>query len=344
MRIPCLQVPFALLFAKELTPAAKLIWIVLRLDELRGRKRSQSPTRLARRTNLARSTVYEAFARLLNSGWCRQYKERSSAKRRLRTCLPHGVSGRCARFPVDLVEAARSLRPQTLLCFGLLQLRALRGTDGGTGHFKWAELKWVTGLHLRTLKRAVHALKEAGWVATRQKNRLAPIEFALQHPDQAWRRAAERRLQRHPYAGQALMQEFLTLIVDSRDFVDDASAGFLVNPRTQQLLQFDRFYPLHRVAFEFNGRQHYEPTERFSKEQVAVQRERDKTKQAICRERKITLVVVHAEDLSLAGMLRKVSNLLPLRDLSGFPRTIRHLENAARRYRKAAARHYYTTS
>lgn len=334
------QVPFALLCAKELTPASKLIWITLRLDEIRGRKRSHSPTQLARRTRLARSTVYEAFARLAKNGWCQIYRQRGSRKRRLQTRVPYGVSGECARIPADLVEAARNLRPQALICFGLLQLKEVvgPGRERKKGQFKWAELKQATGLHLKTLKTAVRKLVEAGWMAFRQKNRLAPVEFELQHPDEAWKRAAERRLQRHQFTGQALMQEFLTLLVDSDDFVDDASAGFLVNPRTQQLLQFDRFYPLHRVAFEFNGRQHYEPTELYSKEQVAAQRERDRTKHAICKARRITLVVVHAEDLSLEGMRRKVEGLLPLRDLGSFGRTIRYLEDVARRYRRAAAR------
>src|SRR5690606_20499667 len=206
------------------------------------------------------------------------------------------------------------------------------------GRFKWMQLHQETGLHLRTLKRALTELAQAGWVSMRQKNRLAPIEFVLHHPDEAWRRAAASRLQRSQFAGQALMQEYLTLIVDSKEYVEDGATGFLVNPRTQQLLQFDRFYPLHRVAFEFNGRQHYEPTELYSKEQVAAQRERDRTKHAICKARRITLVVVHAEDLSLEGMRRKVEGLLPLRDLGSFDRTIRYLEDVARRYRRAAAR------
>jgi len=94
---------------------------------------------------------------------------------------------------------------------------------------------------------------------------------------------------------------------------------------------------LHRVAFEFNGRQHYEATELYSKEQVALQRERDRTKRSICKSHGITLVIVHAEDLSLSAMLKKVPDVLPRRDLRGFPRTIQFLEETARRYRKAAS-------
>ena len=337
MRVPCLQVPIALLLSRELTPAAKAIWIALRLDEVRQRKRSHSPTQLARRIGIARSTVYEALAALTRAGWCVEHKRRALARQRIRTQLCRATSTRFVRLPAQLAESPRELRPQALVCFGLLQ--TLDGFEEGKGAFKWAELKGATGLDTRTLKRAVNELVAAGWLTIRQENRLAPVVFALHHPDVAWRRAAERRLQKHPHTGQALMQEFLNLIVDSSEFVEDGSTGFLLNPRTQHLMQFDRFYPLHRVAFEFNGRQHYEETEIFSKEQVSAQRERDKTKRAICAAKGITLVVVHAEDLSLGGMLRKVPDVLPKRDLRGFSSTIRHLESVARRYRTAAARH-----
>jgi len=278
--------------------------------------------------------VYEAIARLTDTGWFRTVRHRSKNKRRFQTQLPHGISERSVRLPFDLVNAARALRPQLLVCYGLLQ--TLHEFRDERGRFKWMQLHQETGLHLRTLKRALGELAQAGWVSMRQQNRLAPVEFVLHHPDEAWRRAAASRLQRSQFAGQALMQEYLTLIVDSKEYVEDGATGFLVNPRTQQLLQFDRYYPLHRVAFEFNGRQHYQPTELYSKEQVALQRERDRTKRSICKSLGITLVIVHAEDLSLKEMLKKVPDVLPRRDLRGFPRTIQFLEETARRYRQAA--------
>lgn len=335
VRMPSLAVPIALLLTRKLTPAAKLLWVVVRLDEVRERNRSHAPTHLARRTGLARSTVYEAIARLADTGWFRTVHHSSKSKRRFQTQLPHGVSGKSVRLPFDLIKAAPKLRPQLLVCYGLLQI--LHEFRDERGRFKWMQLHQETGLHLRTLKRALTELAQAGWVSMRQKNRLAPIEFVLHHPDEAWRRAAASRLQRSQFAGQALMQEYLTLIVDSKEYVEDGATGFLINPRTQQLLQFDRYYPLHRVAFEFNGRQHYEATELYSKEQVALQRERDRTKRSICKSHGITLVIVHAEDLSLSAMLKKVPDVLPRRDLRGFPRTIQFLEETARRYRKAAS-------
>src|SRR5690606_33034584 len=58
--IPAIDVPLALLLSKELTQATKFLWIRLRFDETHRLQRSHAPNRLAKRTCLARSTVYEA--------------------------------------------------------------------------------------------------------------------------------------------------------------------------------------------------------------------------------------------------------------------------------------------
>lgn len=333
MRCPQLQVPLGLLLDRNLTPAAKLVWIVCHGDAALKLKRSHAPTQLAYRTGLARSTVYEAFGQLERTGWCSIDRDPSAGKPTMRTLKPQRASVRSVGIPLDLVESRR--RPQAIICFGLLQ--ALPSYKRGRGQFKWDDLSKLADWHPRTMKRAVHSLVDSGWVAIHQENRVAPISFVLQHADEAWKRGAQARIGWSPYRGQALMLEYLTLIVESKEFVDDAATGFLVNPRTQQLLEFDRFYPLHRVAFEFNGRQHYEPTERFSQRQVEVQRARDATKRSICARQGITLIVVHAEDLSLEGMLRKIGSRLPRRDLRCYSRTIRYLEHASLAYRMAAS-------
>jgi len=96
------------------------------------------------------------------------------------------------------------------------------------------------------------------------------------------------------------------------------------------------------VAFEFNGKQHYEAGGRFTKEEVAAQKKRDELKRQICRQQGIRLVVVHAEDLTLKGMLKKleeVGDLLPRRSLRLYKRTIRYLDACGRRYQEAALKH-----
>lgn len=339
MQIQTVKVPLALLLSPALTPSAKLLWISLHLDATKGRQRSHAPTHLARRTGLARSTVYEAIARASASGWLREDRHPPSGKRRWKAVLPHTVDRTCVEIPVDLVCAPRSVPLQAILCYGLLQANPEYRESAGqssTGYFKWAEFSKLIRLHLRTVKRAVRRLVQAGWVVTAQENRLARIWFRLQHADQARKEDVQRRVERSKHLGEALMKESLTVLVDSEEFVDNARPGFLINPATREQMELDRYYPLHGVAFEFNGRQHYVATERFSEEQVAEQRKRDEIKRRICKNKEIPVVTVQAEDLSLATMIKKIGDLLPLRKLRGYDWTIQYLETLNQKYRRSA--------
>lgn len=335
-RVREIAVPLALILSTELTPAAKLLWMRLRFDAMHSGKRSHRPRRLAMRTCLARSTIYEALNRAVETGWLVPQRDVASGKRWWRTACPVRHPRGVVRIPVDLIRAAHALRPQAILCYGLLQATTRFNVNGRTGAFKWAELRALSGLHLRTLKRAVRELVEARWVTILQPNRRAPIWFRLQHADRAYRDEVAKSLERAGYLGEALMRSFLSLIADTRECEDGARPEFLVNPATGERLELDRYYPVHRVAFEFNGKQHYTATGPFTKEEVAAQKRRDRLKQRLCKERRVELVVVHAEDLSLAGMLRKVGALLPRRSLRGFRETIRFLNRCGLRYRLAA--------
>jgi len=146
--------------------------------------------------------------------------------------------------------------------------------------------------------------------------------------------AIDARLAKAPYYGEGLMREWLTLLIPLDHFEDDASPGFLINPYTGEEMQFDRLYPPD-VAFEFNGPQHYGPTALYpSEEQARRQMGRDLIKRGICTNRGIQLVTVHAEDLSLEGMLRLIPNCLPRRNLDGMDLVIEHLESLSQKYRQ----------
>lgn len=332
-----IAVPLSLLLSKDLTPAAKFLWIRLRMDAMHPRKRSHRPRQLAKRTCLARSTIYEALRQGTASGWLVSYFDRSSGKRRWKTACPARNPRGVVWIPVDLIRAAHALRPQAILFYGLLQATPKFNANGRAGQFKWTQLRELTGLHLRTIKRAVRALAEARWITMAQENRRSPIWFRLQHADQAYKEEVKKSLERASYRGEALMRSFLSLITATKECEDGARPEFLVNPASGERMELDRYYPVHRVAFEFNGRQHYVATGRFTKQEVAAQRKRDQLKRQICKEKQVRLVVVHAEDLTLAGMLRKVGALLPLRALRGFKQTIRFLNRCGLHYQKAAA-------
>lgn len=146
---------------------------------------------------------------------------------------------------------------------------------------------------------------------------------------------ATMRLELSRFRGETLMREFLTLLIDSDEYDDNARPGFLVNPLTGMQLEYDRYY-LAGVAFEFNGPQHYGVTEKYQNEQeVREQQARDLIKLGISVLRGIRVVIIHPEDLCLETMRKKVQGLgLPLkRDLSGHGPLIDFLETASEDYR-----------
>ncbi|OPZ50046.1 MAG: hypothetical protein BWY92_01117 [Firmicutes bacterium ADurb.BinA052] len=78
-------------------------------------------------------------------------------------------------------------------------------------------------------------------------------------------------------------------------------------------MELDREYRSLGVAFEFQGEQHFRPTEAYPDEDaLARQQLRDDQKVGVCLRNGIRLVEITFEDLTLKGMLKKVDGL-PLR-------------------------------
>lgn len=88
--------------------------------------------------------------------------------------------------------------------------------------------------------------------------------------------------------GEELLKRFLDILLPF-DHVDNYRPPWLGG------LELDRYYPELLVAFEFQGDQHFRPTE-FSPDASIVQ-SRDRLKRALCGERGIKLLTLEAADL-----------------------------------------------
>ena len=254
MKATVVKVPGPLLLDRQLAESAKLLWMLLQLDA-RSDHAPISPRLLQARSGLTRPTVLRGLARLESAGW-------------LPACPndPQTTAPGCADLPGDLLIDNR-VGVQARLLYGALHLTP--GFQNRTGQFTYANLSGLTGVSPTTVKQALRALLDTGWLQVSQKSKFSPIHFTLRHPV-AQRREGEvveagRRLEEASFVGEALMREYLSLIVDSDEYEDNATPGFLVNPYTGEGMQFDRYYPP-RVAFEFNGPQHYGPTARYANE------------------------------------------------------------------------------
>ena len=214
--VDTVELPCALLFSEDVTPADVSVWLRLRLEEDLVRPRSQASRKLAKRTGRARSTVMLSLKRLELNGWLIRVSGPGSRELHWKTACPDENSP-VVRIPVDLIRDVERVRPQEILCYGFLQV--LSTFNGLSGKFRWRELRDLTGLHLRTIRRAVRGLAETFWVSLKQENRRAPVTYRLQHADMALANEVNRRLEKRiersdeSFVGEALMHEALALIV-----------------------------------------------------------------------------------------------------------------------------------
>jgi hypothetical protein len=317
MRTGDVKVPFDLLLHPDLTASAKLLWM-LHAAQRTITTRSINP---GSDSGLSRPTLRRSAPQLAAAGW-------SPAS------IPV-IFGGCASLPVHLLLDTR-VCAQARVLYGMLQALPKFRPQDRSGKFTYAGLRRLTGAGINTLKRALDDLTRTHWLNTDPKHRRAPIQFVLGNPlaasVDAWVDKARWRIKRSKDRGEAIMQEYLSLLIDSDAFEDNVRLGDLTNPMTGERMEFDRFYRPW-VAFEFQGPQHFGETEKFSKEEVAVQMGRDLMKLGICAKKGITLVEIRREDLSLNVMRQKVGHLLPLRDLTGLEKVVAYVEAVASDHR-----------
>jgi hypothetical protein len=315
------QVPGSLLLSPDLPATAKLIWMISRLPAA-TQPAAAGTSWLASTAGLARNTVLKGKALLTATGWE----------------PPPTPNGTTVPMPTSLLTNSK-LGAMSRVLYGLLLLTPSISYNCGT--FTYAELAALAHVSPPTIAKAIYELAQSEWIKVERNNRLSRVQFELTFPGlerglTALAAAQERLKRPRPY-GEALMCEWLNLLIDSDNYHDNTNPGYLQNPRTAALLEFDRFYPP-SVAWEFNGPQHDRPTQKFTAKQVAVQRERDLIKLGICVERGITLVVITPDDLTFTTMQRKVGNLLPLRDLAEYDLLIEFLESESLNHRQRMAK------
>jgi hypothetical protein len=333
VKFDTVEMPASILLAPELSASAKLVWIYVRFEtQLRpdeGHVGGQSPpTELARTLTKGSSGFTAPTVR-------RALRQLATAK--LLADRPGGSQaepGGSASLPADLLLDTR-LGMWGKLSYGILQLTP--GFRDPRGEFTFPSLSSLAGISVNTLKQAARVLQQTGWLKVTRGKKFAPIHFSLQNPaaDQREQRMAamDRRLAELKPHGEALMQEHLNLLINSDEYEQNVRPGFLVNPYSGEKMEFDRYYP-GKAAFEFQGEQHDGPTDLCpSESMVAKQQARDAIKMDICKRRKITLILLRREDLTLATIRQKVAGVLPLNDVDPSDPVVVHLEELSLAYR-----------
>ena len=153
--------------------------------------------------------------------------------------------------------------------------------------------------------RACNSLAKYGWLQLSPISRgLCPVPVIPRLCQIAMADHLERSM-RVLRKGRILLK-LVGPLVRCDEFVDNARPRFLENPTTELPLEYDRFYYLLKIAFEFNGSQHYGVTEVFNNEAaVNAGMKRDAVKEELSLQQGIKLVVVTPDDL-LPGRLERL--------------------------------------
>ena len=133
--------------------------------------------------------------------------------------------------------------------------------------------------------------------------------------------------------GEAWMKEWLTLLIADDLFTDNARPGFLVSTLTGERLEYDRWYPRLKLAWEFHGPHHFDQAD---KAQLARQQTNDMMKIGLSQRAGVRLIEITAEDLRLDRILALIPDGTPLRSLDGLGEVISFLELESAKYRHAA--------
>ena len=319
-----IEVPKSLLLEQRLTAADKLIWMIMRLDrsDYSGRKLA-SPSRLAKRVNLSRFTVYNSLERLRATGWLNG----QSVVRR------GAASSDCVVYP-NLLIRSKELQPRDIVMYGLIQAEQFTK--------QWQLTYLAVGkyaqLDVRTVRRAMLALAQAGWIETKQQNQKAPIHIKLASPVEAYRFEIERRIETSQFWGEAIGREMVLFRAAQANFAANTKPHWLTSRVTGALLEVDLLIEEYDLVMEFQGEQHFHETTFSSAEEVAKQQARDAEKAEIINQEEKKLVVLEGDDLSLETVQKKLAGLAPLRDLEGLELVRNYLEQQGRKYKYWMAR------
>jgi len=311
-------VPISVLNSPELITSEKLVWVAVAVHAAIGEKRRLTQLWVAEATGYCRQVVAKGLVRLQALGLCSANK----------TVVRGSAGGRAIPVPPELLldtsvsPAARLLR---------MQLQAT------AAHKRVLELKWACLCEeahkgIKSVRKSLDELEEQSWLSVTQANRLAPLCLIRRNPVREcyenWKAVSMRAILTAKFKGEAIMKEIATFLTTSRDYMSDASPAFLNG------MEFDLYFPKRNFAMEFNGSQHYMATERYDAETVRKQQLRDAAKREICAREGITLVVVRPQDLSVAWILEKIGNRLPMRDLLGAQPLIDYLDAECAAYRR----------
>jgi len=106
--------------------------------------------------------------------------------------------------------------------------------------------------------------------------------------------------------GERNMKIILDKLLPNHEFIDNYRPEWLKNPITNKNLELDRYYPVLKIGFEYNGAQH-------RKKNNLEQWERDKIKKKLCGKAGVIKLVVYYNELDENIILKKIKDCIEMR-------------------------------
>lgn len=322
------SVPDALWKDRTITEAAKTLWCYLCALQPRT---SFSLGELHKLTGMSRPTLHNALRQLHDKEWV-QYRRTG-----LRTvfCLVNTDDG--LRLPSDILLQPLP-RPAKWIW------AVLRRLDRPV---TYQELRSLTGFSLDTIRESIQQLLHSRWLVmegtARRPMRLKainPAESKRQVEIEQWEKQFTDGVRSGLSRGQCLLYIIVRMALPGSKILVNARLPGLTNPLTDAELEIDLYLPDYRLGLEYNGPQHYTPTEWFPDEvQFRSQRARDLIKLGLCRERGIDLFVVTLQDLWPDQIWRRLARKAPVREIPDEEwHLVRWLYKHIRRYQESVHR------
>ena len=230
-------------------------------------------------------------------------------------------------FATDLPLSAR-------LLFFLILLETRE--SGGGCRLTLHEMAGTLGVSRSTIYRDLRLLISVGLIDKR-----SPREYVALDPEGAADRAfieeAKLIIVHAKSKGQGIMQATIKRLSSDRSLIIDARPDFLKKKSTGALLEYDLYSAEYRVAFEFNGPQHYGATDLYPDEGAANKlQDDDAMKQGLSLQNGVKLIIVRPEDLGVERLIELVGAVLPLREDIRGSAAIAFLDRECYYYRRKA--------
>ncbi len=174
-----------------------------------------------------------------------------------------------------------------------------------------------TQLNPRTVARHCRELSRLGWMRLLEgEGRQLPSAVIPRPVEAILAIEAAKQVEMAHYKGEETTKIFLDWITAaSVNFRYDCRPKFLVNPETDQNLEYDMYSEEHKWATEFHGDQHFGLTRLYpNKEDLRDRQKRDLMKVGLSQNNGIRLSIVTKHDLSLKKLLPMIPKDVPKRD------------------------------